>query len=88
MSEICVKQYAESFIDDSFKSDVMAARKAKGWQQFVHADRDKKTQRILLVAKAIDALQDVPVQGPGFEFMHNSWAQGPFYSWDKNFPSK
>ncbi len=61
MSEICVKDYAEDKLDEPVYSDVIAARTTKNWKEFVAADRENKTRRILLVAKAIDALEDVPV---------------------------
>jgi hypothetical protein len=67
---------------DSLKSTIFAARNHKGWKDFIKCgykfaqpspNKTKRVQRCLLVGKAIDAFEDVPVQQSGSQFMQNSW---------------
>lgn len=65
----------ESFDLDRFKkqtimSELIAARKSRDWKDYVNTgkglggnkeDKSKRVRRYLLVAKALDALEDVPV---------------------------
>ena len=55
----------------SIMSEMLAGRMSSNWRDYcntgkglggTHDDRSKRVRRYLLVAKAIDALEDVPVQ--------------------------
>ena len=52
------------------KSDILAARKAKGWKEFVNSgykysqpseiDKMKRIKRFMMVNNAIDCFEDIP----------------------------
>ena len=52
----------------SLTSEVYAARKSSDWRDFVntgkkwdHEDKSKRVRRMLMVGKAMEALEDIPV---------------------------
>ena len=55
----------------SVENEILAARKSRGWHDFVNTgsntfgitdeDRSKRVRRMLMVGQAIDAFEDVPV---------------------------
>jgi len=52
------------------RSEILAARSTKNWKDFVNTgtkwgteeERSKRIRRYLMVGRAIDALEDVPIQ--------------------------
>ena len=81
-------------------AEILAARSSKNWKDFVQSqstnqhfgfrddkEKSKRVRRYLMLANAIDALEDMPGDEHigGGKFMGNSWGMGPFYSYNNNY---